>query len=86
MRAKWEYCMMLTNPDPSGELEHATVRLFYHAPGASIVRENLRPEEVWPALGVRDWKLIGVARPTPNAPCYVFKRPIQPGRHIDDAI
>jgi hypothetical protein len=75
MDTEWEYCEML----------HDRVNYFGEKGQIPHYLVGDEAKTVWYALGKAKWELVGIA--TNQAQIwYTFKRPVQPGRKIDDAI
>jgi len=77
---QWEYCQV--------DLLGNTSSLAYYGRSGPIRRTKVNYEDVMVRLGVSDWELVGVAAyaySTTYTKLY-FKRPIQAGRAIDDAL
>ena len=74
MERKWEYCAVSTAPIGKDRI----VIAFYGAAEINKRAQNLNAA-LW-ALGQAEWELVG-SEPAK----YLFKRPVQPGRAIDDA-
>jgi hypothetical protein len=79
MSQQWEYCRCYWGGSSEG--------LTYFGGSGEIERRGATVVDALPRLGVAGWELVGVAAYSGQfgvGTTLYFKRPIEPGRAIDD--
>ena len=77
MSQQWEYCHLSYRSEDNV--------VVYHDRSGQIVRHDVDQTSAMAQLGLAGWELVGIHF-SERSSNYYFKRLIEPGRAIDDAL
>jgi hypothetical protein len=78
MSQQWEYCVLVH------VIDEPPSSLCYYGLSGAILHEPVDWDDAVARLGAAAWELVGIA--ADRSTTLYFKRPLQPGRAIDDAL
>jgi hypothetical protein len=87
MSQQWEYCVLTSRTDMYPERTNMNPNFF--GSSGQITYDSVEWGKAISQLGVAGWERTGIAFPVVSSASMArlyFKRPIEPGRAIDDAL
>ena len=78
MGQQWEYCVVTYVDDESINVAYLDSAL------TDLSLATRKFDAVFRALGLAEWELVGMAPYSVASTSFYFKRPVKPGREIDE--